>query len=68
MFSELLSEVRQRVISTIFRYRPVLPEAIAKAQADKSKDIPAETNTMLNSRASEQQPLEAQGKKKRKRH
>src|SRR5665811_2311967 len=38
MFSELLSEVRQRVIGTIFRYRPVMPEAGAKAQAGRAKD------------------------------
>jgi len=68
MFSELLSEVRQRVIGTIFRYRPVLPEAVAKTQASKTEDMPAETSKVLSSQASEQTQAEAQAKKKRKRH
>ena len=68
MFSELLSEVRQKVIGTIFRYRPVMPEANTKAQIGKGEDLPIENNTLLNSQASEEPGAVPEGKKKRKRH
>ena len=68
MFSELLSEVRQKVIGTIFRYRPVMPEANTKAQIGKGEDLPIENNAVLNSQASEEPGAVPEGKKKRKRH
>jgi len=68
MFSELLSEVRQKVIGTIFRYRPVMPEANTKAQIGKGEDLPIENNTALNTQASVEPEAVTEGKKKRKRH
>jgi len=68
MFSELLSEVRQKVIGTIFRYRPVMPEANTKAQIGKGEDLPIENNTALNTQASVEPGAVTEGKKKRKRH
>ncbi len=68
MFSELLSEVRQRVIGTIFRYRPVMPETGVKVQVGKGEDIPSESNAVVTTQTSGEAQTTPQGKKKRKRH
>ncbi len=68
MFSELLSEVRQRVIGTIFRYRPVMPETNSKTQAGRDDDVLPETNGTLPSQETGQSRSAPEGKKKRKRH
>ncbi|MEA4811605.1 MAG: hypothetical protein VB108_03430 [Anaerolineaceae bacterium] len=65
MFSELLSEVRQRVIGTIFHYRPILPET-GKGQAAKAEELMPNGDSVLN--AAQQQSPQPGGKKKRKRH
>ncbi|HSN94372.1 MAG TPA: hypothetical protein VLR89_04845, partial [Anaerolineaceae bacterium] len=68
MFSELLSEVRQKVIGTIFRYRPVMPETNNKTQPTKGGDLISEANPALTAQSQEPPQATQDGKKKRKRH
>jgi preprotein translocase subunit SecA len=68
MFSELLSEVRQKVIGTIFLYRPIMPETNTKAQSGRHEDLPTEANPVFTTREAEQAGTASDGKKKRKRH
>jgi preprotein translocase subunit SecA len=68
MFSELLSEVRQKVIGTIFLYRPIMPETNTKAPAGRPEDLPAEASPEFTAREAAQSKAASDGKKKRKRH
>jgi hypothetical protein len=64
----LLSEVRQKVIGTIFLYRPIMPETNTKAPAGRPEDLPAEASPEFTAREAAQSKAASDGKKKRKRH
>ncbi len=64
MFAELLSEVRQTVISKMFRFRPTLPKDYQNALAGSSI---SDSTTAISSESTRTQP-QGDKRKKRKRH